>query len=222
MSEQTRRDQDPQDDQNSADSAPPEEQGQGSEAPADQMQTGEAAADAEGGADRTAQLEAEAAELKDRWVRTAAELENVRRRAERDKQDAANYAITRFARDILTVADYLRMALESIPADVREDGRINTLITGVELTEKELLSGFDRHGIEPVTPAKGDAFDPNRHQAMNEVETDEVPPGKVYQVIKSGYVLKDRLLRAAMVAVAKAPAGSRGDGEPGASVDQAV
>ena len=153
--------------------------------------------------DDLAALEAELQETRDRLMRAVAETENVRRRAEREKTDALAYGATAFARDILDVADNLRRALDAVPAQLRDDENLASLVTGVEMTERSLLHAFEKHGIAKIE-AKGEKFDPNRHQAMFEVETTEVPPGHVVNVMQAGYVIKDRLLRPAMVGVAKA------------------
>ncbi len=139
--------------------------------------------------------------LKDALLRARAETENVRRRAEKDKSDASAYAVTGFARDMLTVTDNLRRALDALPDERADD--MTGFIEGVELTERELLNTFERHSIQKVKPEPGDKFDPNRHQAMFEIETADFAPGSVVQVVNAGYVIKDRLLRPAMVGVAK-------------------
>jgi len=149
--------------------------------------------------DRDAQI----AELKDRLLRAAAETENVRRRLEREKQDATAYAVTGFARDLLGVVDNLRRALDAIPADAREQEAVKTVVTGVEMTERELTNALQRHGVTRIE-AQGQKLDPNRHQAMVEVEHDEAEPGTIVQELQAGYMLKDRLLRPALVSVAKA------------------
>jgi molecular chaperone GrpE len=150
--------------------------------------------------------DAEIADLKDRLLRAAAETENVRRRLEREKQDATAYAVTGFARDLLGVVDNLRRALDAIPADAREnDEAVKNIITGVEMTERELLNTLQRHGVARIE-AQGQKLDPNRHQAMIEVEHDEAEPGTIVQELQAGYMLKDRLLRPALVSVAKARA----------------
>ncbi len=149
--------------------------------------------------------DAEIAELKDRMLRAAAEAENSRRRLERDKADAVAYATTGFARDLLGVADNLRRAVDSIPAAAREDEAVKGIVTGVEMTEKELQSVLGRHGVSRVE-AVGQKLDPNRHQAMIEVEHDH-EPGTIIQELQAGYVIKDRLLRPALVSVAKAKSG---------------
>jgi len=151
--------------------------------------------------------DAEIAELKDRLLRAAAETENVRRRLEREKQDASAYAVTGFARDLLGVVDNLRRALEAIPADARENEAVKTVVTGVEMTEREMLNVLSRHGVARIE-AQGQKLDPNRHQAMVEVEHD-AEPGTVVQELQAGYVIKDRLLRPALVSVAKARQGAQ-------------
>jgi molecular chaperone GrpE len=149
------------------------------------------------------ELGAEIARLKDQLLRALAEIENTRRRAEREREDTARYAISAFARDILTVADNLRRALDNIPAHAREkDEMLNTLAVGVEATERELLAGFERHGLRKIEPL-GEKFDHNFHQAMFEVADTGKPPGTIVQVMQAGYVLHGRLLRPALVGVAK-------------------
>ena len=146
--------------------------------------------------------DAELTELKDRMLRAAAEAENSRRRLERDKADAVAYATTGFARDLLGVADNLRRAVESIPAAAREDDAVKGIVTGVEMTEKELQTVLGRHGVSRIESI-GQKLDPNRHQAMLEVEHDD-EPGTIILELQAGYVIKDRLLRPALVSVAKA------------------
>jgi len=160
--------------------------------------------DLEAEIDPIAALQSEVAVLKDQVLRARAETENVRRRADRDRQDASAYAVTGFARDMLTVSDNLRRALDTMPADVADD--IKAFIEGVEMTERELLNIMERYGIKKVEPEIGEKFDHKFHQAMFEVPTTEHAPGSVMQVVASGYVIKDRLLRPAMVGVAKGEA----------------
>jgi len=148
-----------------------------------------------------AALQAEVTSLKDRVLRTAAETENVRRRAEKDKADAGKYAVTGFARDMLNVSDNLRRALDVQPDDVADNMKAFT--EGVAMTESELLSTMERYGISKVEPEVGEKFDHKFHQAMFEVPTEEHAPGSIMQVVAPGYVIKDRLLRPAMVGVAK-------------------
>jgi molecular chaperone GrpE len=159
--------------------------------------------------DRTAELEAEVAKYKDQALRALAESENVRRRAERDRDDAAKYGVSQIARDLLPVADNLRRAIESMDGQAASlDPAMSGLLTGIQATERELVTALDRRGIKKMEPV-GEKFDPNFHQAMFEVPTDEHPPGTVVQVLQPGYVIHDRLLRPALVGVAK-PASSDG------------
>jgi len=154
---------------------------------------------------RVAVLDAELAENKDRLLRALAEAENTRRRAQREREDATRYAVTGFAKDLLSVADNLRRALDSLAdAEVRDE-RTRSLLAGVAATERELLSVFERHGIRRIDPI-GERFDHNFHQAIFEAERDDQPPGTIVEVLQPGYLLHDRLLRPAMVGVAKPPA----------------
>jgi molecular chaperone GrpE len=155
---------------------------------------------------REAELATELATTKERLLRALAETENLRRRAAREVEEAHKYAITGFARELLEVADNLSRALDSIPPEAREQNElVQSLVDGVALTERSLLASFERHQIAKVVPALGEKFDHNRQQAMLEIETAEHPPGTVAQVMQPGYVIADRLLRPALVAVAKAP-----------------
>jgi molecular chaperone GrpE len=133
-----------------------------------------------------------------------AEAQNVRRRLEKDVQDARAYAATGFARDILSVADNLSRALDHVPDEMRENEKVKGFLAGIEATQRELEKVFGVHGVTRIA-AKGLPLDPNQHQAMLEVPTDEAEPGTVVQEMQSGYMIKDRLLRPAMVAVAKKP-----------------
>ncbi len=155
-------------------------------------------------AEALALLTAERDELKDRTLRTLAEMENLRRRTEREIADARAYAVTNFARDVLNVADNIHRALESVPADAKAaaDGAFKGLIDGIELTERDLAKTLERHGVKRVEP-EGQKFDPNRHQAMFEVPNPDVPAGTVVQVVQTGYVIGERVLRPALVGVAK-------------------
>jgi len=147
---------------------------------------------------------AEVAQLKDQLLRALAETENTRRRAERDREDAGKYAVTGFARDILTVADNLRRAVDSVPADAKAGNTaLATLLEGVELTDRQLQSMLEKHGITRVNPID-QPFDPNLHQAMFEVPGTGKPGGTVVQVLQPGFVIHGRLLRPALVGVAKA------------------
>jgi molecular chaperone GrpE len=149
-------------------------------------------------------LQAENAELKDRLLRTLAEVENVRRRGEREVNDTRVYAVAKFAGDMLGVADNMERALANIPAEKLEaaDGTIKTLVEGIELTEKEMLRTLEKHGVKKLDP-KGERFDPNFHQAMFEVPDPSVPNGTVAQVVQVGYSIGSRVLRPAMVGVAR-------------------
>ena len=149
-----------------------------------------------------AALEAELAEQKDHLLRALAETENVRRRAQREREDALKYAVSGFAKELLSVADNLRRALDSLPASEVRDERTRGLLAGVAATERELLSVFERHGIQRIDP-DGERFDHNLHQAIFEAERPGKPGGTIIEVLQPGYVLHDRLLRPAMVGVAK-------------------
>ncbi|NIY75135.1 nucleotide exchange factor GrpE [Thalassospira sp. HF15] len=165
-------------------------------------------------------LEAEVAELKDRLLRQAAEVENTRRRAKKDVEDAGNYAITKFARDLLDVSDNLRRALDAAGDTSDADPAMKTLVDGVEMTEQALQKALEKNGIEKLEPL-GEKLDPNKHQAVFELPHPEYPDGHVAQVMQAGYVLKGRLLRPAMVGVTKNPAGDapKQDDTPGGNVD---
>jgi len=164
------------------------------------------AAESEEAAPAEAELAVELEATKERLLRALAETENLRRRAAREVEEAHKYAITGFARELLEVADNLSRALTSIPTRAREEIEfVRTLADGVALTEKSLLTSFERHQIAKVEPELGSRFDHNRHQAMLEIETAEHPPGTIAQVMQPGYVIADRLLRPALVGVAKAP-----------------
>jgi molecular chaperone GrpE len=152
--------------------------------------------------DRTAELENQLAEAKQNVLYAQAEVQNVRRRAEKEAQDARAYAATAFARDILSVADNLARGLAAIPQELRDDEKMKGLVTGLEATGRELDSVFQRHGLTKIA-AMGEMLDPNKHQAMLEMPSDQ-PPGTIVQEMQTGYMIKDRLLRPALVAVAKA------------------
>ena len=156
-----------------------------------------------GEVDRFGELARELEEVRQHVLYAQAETQNVRRRLEQEKVNAANYASTAFARDILSVKDNLERALSAIPDDLRQDERMKSLVTGIEATGRELESVFQRHGITRVQ-AMGSSLDPNRHQAMLEVASDEAP-GTIVQELQPGYMLKERLLRPALVGVAKQP-----------------
>lgn len=150
-----------------------------------------------------AAAETEIAELKDRLLRAMAETENVRRRGEREREEAGRYAVMGFAREIVAVADNLRRAIASVPAEAhKDDEAFSALLDGVELTERELLKAFERHGVRRIDPM-GEKFDHNWHHAVTELEDPSCDPGTIVQVIEVGYSIADRLLRPAMVALAK-------------------
>lgn len=174
------------------------------------------AAQAPAADDALVKAQAEAAELKDRLLRQAAETENLRKRFEREKEDAIKFASGKFAKDVLSVADNLRRALENVPKDAGASEPVQNLVAGIEATERELLSVFERHGIARIDP-KGQRFDPNLHQAMFEIEDPTVAAGTVLQVIAAGYVQHGRLLRAAMVGVSKG--GPQPDAQSGQTVN---
>jgi molecular chaperone GrpE len=149
-------------------------------------------------------LNAENAGLKDRVLRTLAEMENLRRRTEREAADARTYAVTAFARDMLNVVDNLTRALESLPENARAAGDdvLKSLIDGVELTARDLSAALARHGVKKQEP-QGEKFDPNFHQAMFEMPDETLPSGTVTKVVQSGWTIGDRVLRPAMVGVSK-------------------
>jgi molecular chaperone GrpE len=155
-------------------------------------------------ADVVAALTREVAEQKDKHLRALAEMENLRRRTERETVDSRLYAVTSFARDVLGIADNMRRALETVGPSVRDaaDGGVKALVEGVELTERELLKVLDKHGVKKFEPL-GEKFDPNLHQAMYEIPDPSVPAGTVVQVMQAGFKIGERVLRPAMVAVSK-------------------
>jgi molecular chaperone GrpE len=159
-------------------------------------------------------LAREAAELRDRTLRTLAEMENLRKRTAKEVADARAYGISGFARDVIDIADNLQRALDAVPAATREsaDPVLKALIEGVELTERSLLNALEKNGVRKFDPS-GEKFDPNFQQAMYEVPDPSVPPGTVVQVVQAGYTIGERVLRPALVGVAKggakAPAGEQ-------------
>lgn len=178
---------------------------------------------------KVTELEGERDDLKDKLMRALAETENVRRRADRDAKDAATYGGTKLARDLLAVHDNLERALSNADESMRE--RFPGFLEGVELTHRELLNAFSKHRIEKIAPETGEKFDPNKHQAMFEAPVPGATPGTVIEVMQAGFTIADRLLRPALVGVAKAqpaesPAGeesgSAGEADPGeAGTDEA-
>jgi molecular chaperone GrpE len=149
-------------------------------------------------------LAKEAAESRDKMLRTLAEMENLRKRTTREVADARIYGIQNFARDVLDIADNLQRALDAVPADTKAaaDPGLKALIEGVELTERSLLNTLEKNGVKKFDPS-GEKFDPNFQQAMYEVPDSSVPPGTVVQVVQAGYTIGERVLRPALVAVAK-------------------
>ncbi|MGD9806142.1 MAG: nucleotide exchange factor GrpE [Hyphomicrobiaceae bacterium] len=164
-----------------------------------------------------AKLQAEAADLKDRLLRAHAEMDNVRKRLEREKADQAKFAITKFARDIVGIGDNVQRAIEAVPQRmIEQDAALKSFFEGVTMIERELLSVLGRHGIKRLDP-KGEPFDPHYHQAVVEVPSEDVPAGSVTQVFQSGYIIEDRVLRPAMVAVSKGGAKPQAPAEAVAS-----
>lgn len=148
-------------------------------------------------------LKGQVADLTDRLLRAHAEMDNMRKRAERDKEETAKYAITRFARDVVTVADNFERAVQAVPqAAVEQDPALKSLVEGVSMTEREFLNVLERYGVKRISP-KGEMFNPHHHQAMMEMQNLEVAPGTILDVFQPGYLIEDRVLRPAMVVVAK-------------------
>jgi len=178
-------------------------------APADMGDDGTVSTD-----QRLQQIEAELNETKDQLLRALAETENVRRRMQRERDDTQKYAVAGFAKDLLSAADNLRRAIEALSEAEVTDPLTRSMLDGVAATERELLGAFERHGLRRIDP-KGERFDHNLHQAIFEAERPDAAPGTVVEVLQPGYVLHDRLLRPAMVGVAKAgsnPGRGTGDG----------
>jgi molecular chaperone GrpE len=163
--------------------------------------------------DPLAEAVREAAEFKDKLLRTLAEMENLRRRTEREVADTRLYSVAGFARDIVAVADNMDRALQALDEELRgkADAGLKALLDGVELTERELLKVLEKHGVRKFEP-KGERFDPNLHQAMYEVPDPSLPPGTVAQVVQAGYMIGERMLRPALVAVVKGPPKPGADG----------
>ncbi len=169
-------------------------------------------------ANELTRVEAERDDLKDKLLRTLADMENLRRRTEREVADAKTYAVTSFARDMLGSADNLRRGLENVPESAKSgDVALNALIEGVELTERELVKTLERHGVRKIDP-QGEKFDPNMHQAMFEAPDTDTPKGMVSKVVQTGYKIGERVLRPALVGIssgapkpAEAPAPQAGD-----------
>ena len=177
-------------------------------------QTNGAGDEAQG--DDVAALKTEAAELKDRLLRALADAENTRRRAEREKTDASQYAVTKFARDMLAVADNLKRALDAYPAEARAgvSPQVKAVVDGIEATERQLQSTLERHGVKMIDTT-GARFDPNLHQAIAEVPAEGLPAGAIVNVVQTGYIIADRLLRPAMVTIARGGGETSGSPSPG-------
>ncbi|MDR3493761.1 MAG: nucleotide exchange factor GrpE [Ancalomicrobiaceae bacterium] len=188
------------------------ESGEPTAAPAPETTPAEAAAP-----DPVKVLEAEVADLKEKLLRSLAEMENLRRRTEKEVRDARDYAITGFARDLLSVGDNLARAVEAVPAGDRQtaDAVLKGLIDGVDLTGRDLIKTLEKHGVKKLEPL-GLRFDPNVHQAMFEIPNAEAASGTVLQVLQDGYVIGERVLRPALVGV------SKGGPRPAASLDKSV
>lgn len=171
--------------------------------------------------DPALELKAENADLRDKLLRTVAEMENLRKRTEREISDTRSYAIAGFARDMLTATDSLSRALTVLPAEARDsaDATTKSLIEGIEMTEREMQRLLAKHGVKPIE-AEGQKFDPHKHQAMFEVPDPSRPEGTVVQVVQAGFAIGDRVLRPAMVGVAK---GGGANGQPAeGSVDKSA
>jgi molecular chaperone GrpE len=152
---------------------------------------------------RVAELESQVADLTDRLLRAHAEIDNIRKRAEREKADTAKYAISKFARDIVGVSDNFQRAIAAVPPGAADrDPALKSLVEGVSMSEREFLQVLERHGVKRIDP-KGEIFNPHLHQAVMEQPNPELPSGTVLQVLQAGYSIQDRVLRPAMVVVAK-------------------
>ena len=174
------------------------------EAKTEEENAGDGVLDGELNLDRLSELERELEEVRQHVLYAQAETQNVRRRLEQEKVNAAQYAATGFARDILSVKDNLERALATIGDELRADERMNSLVAGIEATARELENAFQRNGIARIE-AMGQKLDPHFHQAMIEVPNDKVEPGTIVQEMQAGYTIKDRLLRPALVGVARKP-----------------
>ncbi len=174
---------------------------------ADLAEANSAAAPADLAAARIKALEAEVADAKDKMMRALADAENTRRRSVKDKEDIAKYAVSSFAKDLLDFSDNFHRALAAIPAELHDDERIASVITGLEAMDANLLKSFEKHGIRKIEPLD-EPFNPNFHEVMFEAPTPGKPAGLVIQVVEAGYVLNDRLLRAAKVGISKGGLGS--------------
>lgn len=182
---------------NAAENLP--EEGAAPEQVAEQKQEAKASADPKA---RIAELEKQLADMKNEALRYLADAENTRRRAAKEKEDTAKYAVSKFSRDLLDVADNMQRALQSVTPDMHSNPNVKNLCVGIEATAQQLASVFERHGIQKNDPM-GQMFDPNLHQVVSEVDAPDKAPGTVVQVLQTGYMIQGRLLREAMVAVAK-------------------
>ncbi len=183
--------------------------------PSDESAPADDAAPAAAAPRPSTSLDRELAETRDRLLRALADMENLRKRTEREVADARMYGISAFARDVLTVADNMHMALEALDSELREksDSGVKALLDGVELIERALLSALEKHGVKRIE-SMGQKFDPNKHQAMYEAENPGIPAGHVAQVIQAGYTIGERVLRPAMVAVSKGAAKAAAEEPP--------
>ena len=179
----------------------------------EQAEADAAAEDVQVEIDAAGKADAEIADLKDKLLRALADIENLRRRSQKEREDALKYASANFARDMLSVADNLRRAIESIPEEGDPDGAaLVGFIEGIALTEKDLLSALERHKITKIEPM-GEKFDPQFHEALFEIPTNDAASGTVMQVMETGYTIHDRLLRPAKVGIAKAAPADTGPGD---------
>jgi molecular chaperone GrpE len=180
------------------------------------------AADGEASSDEIAALKSEVADLREKHLRALADAENTRRRAERERLDASQYAVTRFARDMLVVSDNLKRALDHLPEEAKTEASaaVKAVLEGVEATERQLAATLERHDVRAIDTADA-KFDPHLHQAIAEVPAEGRPPGSIVNVVQTGYVIADRLLRPAMVTVARNPGNGKaqGDSDSDQSVD---
>jgi molecular chaperone GrpE len=186
---------------------------------AEAVASGDAAAEAVAAAPKpSTSLDRELADMKDRLLRTLADMENMRKRTEREVADARVYGISNFARDILGVADNMHRAMQALDDELRAkaDEATKALLEGVELTERELMNVLEKHGVKRIEPLN-QKFDPNRHQAMFEIEDASVPSGTVVQVMQAGYLIGERVLRPALVAVSKGGAKAASTAQPSAN-----
>lgn len=166
-------------------------------------------------------LEVENTDLKDRLIRAVAEMENLRKRTEKEKTDVRKFAISKFAEDLLSVSDTMERAVSAVPTEARESDQIKSVVEGIELTQRSLMNIMERHGVQRIEAA-GQKFDPNQHQAVMETEDQAVAKGMVIEVAANGYLIGDRVLRPAMVVVSKGPgANPESAAEPAATADPA-